>query len=128
MPGPQTRIPSADRVATHGPTRRHRRPIQMGVSRSYTHSEVCPAHPSSRRDVVRTAGARDVLRHLRNRKREHGTRTVIRRGPEMAVMTLDNGATHRQADSHPAGLGCVERLKEFVEALRVETYAGVFDA
>ena len=40
-------------------------------------------------------------------------------------MTLDNGATHRQSDSHPASLGCVERVKEFVEALSIYTYARI---
>ena len=40
-------------------------------------------------------------------------------------MTLDNGATDRQSDTHPANLRCVERFEESVRAFRVEPYARI---
>ncbi len=42
-------------------------------------------------------------------------------------MTLDNGATHGQADPHATTLGCVERFEQPVRSVRVEAYPRISD-
>ena len=53
---------------------------------------------------------------------------IIRRRPQAAMMTLDNGAADGQADPHAATLGGVERFEEPIHALRVETHARILHA
>src|SRR5713226_5376514 len=43
-------------------------------------------------------------------------------------MTLDNGATDAQSDSHTVILSCVERFEEPVGGLRIETDPHIFHA
>ena len=43
-------------------------------------------------------------------------------------MTLDDGTTDGESDSHAAVLRCVERVEESVRGLRVEPRSRVFDA
>src|SRR6266446_6996228 len=43
-------------------------------------------------------------------------------------MTLDNGATDAQSDSHTVILSCVERFEEPVGSLRIETNPRIFHA
>src|SRR6266446_3433522 len=43
-------------------------------------------------------------------------------------MTLDNGATDAQSDSHTVILSCVERFEEPVGSLRIETDPRIFHA
>src|SRR6266478_5600425 len=43
-------------------------------------------------------------------------------------MTLDNGATDAQSDSHTIILSCVERFEEPVGSLRIETDPRIFHA
>src|SRR6266853_3215274 len=43
-------------------------------------------------------------------------------------MTLDNGATDAQSDSHTVILSCVERFEESVGSLRIETDPRIFHA
>src|ERR1700678_2421181 len=43
-------------------------------------------------------------------------------------MTFNNRAADRQADTHAALLGRVERIEERLGALRLESHARVFDA
>ena len=38
------------------------------------------------------------------------------------MMTLDNGATDGQSNSHPVAFRCVERFEELVRGSRVETH------
>src|SRR5271156_1758293 len=41
-------------------------------------------------------------------------------------MTLDNGTTDRQTDSHAAAFGRIKGIEECLGALRLEAYARVF--
>src|SRR5271166_5430765 len=61
---------------------------------------------------------RQTLGSARDRKRKCNPWTVIWHRPQTAMMTLDNGATDGESDSHTVILGGVERLEEPVDCLR----------
>src|SRR5690242_1280138 len=114
---PRTRTPvpliparATGRGATRARTGRHRRPTPVNESRS------CATHE-------RFQTCADGLAW--NRERKRGARTVVQRRPETAMMTLDNGPAHRQADPHTAGLRGVERVEEPVRALVLKTHSGI---
>src|SRR6266849_5975013 len=66
--------------------------------------------------------------HSRNGKGKRGSRTIIQCSPYAAMMTLDNGATDGQADTHTVTLCRVERIKESLGALRVEAHPYILHA
>jgi hypothetical protein len=58
----------------------------------------------------------------RNRKSKRGSRTIIWRRPQTAMMTFDNEATDGEANPHTASLSGVESFEEFGIILRVEAH------
>ena len=64
----------------------------------------------------------------RNRKRERGAWAVVRLCPKAPLMFLDDGAAHRQSDTHALNLRRVERIEKFVDALNGEAYACIPDS
>src|SRR5262245_13634000 len=55
-----------------------------------------------------------------NRKRERGARAVVRLGPQVSLMFLNDGAAHREPDPHALGLRRVERIEQLVDVLNRE--------
>src|SRR5688572_1774894 len=48
-------------------------------------------------------------------KGKRRARTFVGAGPELAVVSLQDGLAHRQADAHAVGFGRVERLENLGE-------------
>src|SRR5580658_9934299 len=61
----------------------------------------------------------------RNGKRKSGARTVVRLRPKTAVMTLDDGTTDGESDSHAAVLGGIKSLKKSVHSLGIKADARI---
>src|SRR5215472_9500368 len=51
-----------------------------------------------------------------NGKREGGTGTVVRPCPQTSMMSLDDGPTYGEPDTHAVGFRCVEGVKQLVHA------------
>src|SRR5271157_299678 len=60
-------------------------------------------------------------------KMEAGAWAVIDRSPEPAAMVLNNRTADGKSHAHAAGFRGVERVKDLVQRLRVNTYPRVFD-
>src|SRR5262250_803178 len=79
---------------------------------------------TSERLSVMSASSRRRVRNARrtagNGKREGGTGSVIRLRPETATMSLDDGATDGEPDTHAVGLRCVEGVEQLVHTLGVD--------
>src|SRR6516165_7956314 len=60
-----------------------------------------------------------------NGKGEGGTGTVVRLRPQTSVMSLDDGPTNREPDTHAVGFRCVEGGKQLAHALGVDAHAGI---
>src|SRR5215467_9782071 len=60
-----------------------------------------------------------------NGKREGGTGTVIRLRPETSTMSLDDGATDREPDTHAVGFRCVEGVEQLAHVLGGDAHAGI---
>src|SRR5690242_19681509 len=69
--------------------------------------------------------ARSSARKARKRKRKGRAWTIIWLRPKDATMSLDDIAAQGKPDAHTAILRRVERVEEFVHALRVNTNAGI---
>src|SRR5215469_16958942 len=74
---------------------------------------------SSRRRV------RSALRTAGNGKREGGTGTVVCLGPQTSMMSLDDGATDGEPDTHAVGFRCVEGVEEHVHVVGVDAHTGI---
>src|SRR5271157_2749849 len=64
---------------------------------------------------------------LRKGKVKAGAWAVIGRSPQPAAMVLNNRTADGKSHAHATGLGGVERLKDLVDSVRVETYPRVFN-
>src|SRR5712691_8774874 len=60
-----------------------------------------------------------------NGKGEGGTGTVVSLRPQTSMMSLDDGATDGEPDTHPVGFRCVEGVKQLLHALGVDAHAGI---
>jgi len=56
---------------------------------------------------------------------QRGAGSVIRLGPQAALVSLDDRPADRQADTHAVDLGREERVEQLVHAVAVEAHAGV---
>src|SRR5262249_29387815 len=122
---PRSRTPPADRAATRARTRRHRPPRQAGGFPSWIPHPLYVGNLGCPNNFTSAVGGRTVC--LRNRKQKCRAGTVIRLGPELAAMALDDGAAHGEADAHAVALGGVERVEQSLEVLRLDADAGVSD-
>src|ERR1700730_16919169 len=84
--------------------------------------------PGGRLSRIRTVGAPHGLGVARNGKGKCRSGTVVRRGPETTMMTLDTRAADGKADSHTAALGRVKRFEQSVRVLRLEAHPGILHA
>src|SRR2546423_356901 len=75
---------------------------------------------------MKTIGIR-CMRHLKSRWSSGPDipGMAMRQAPRGPLIIPVMGATHREPIPHAASLGCVERVKEFVGALRLEPYARI---
>src|SRR5215469_17921658 len=69
-----------------------------------------------------------AVRTTRNRKRERRSWPVIRLGPEPALMSFDDRAAKRQADTHTSALRRVEGFEQPLKILRIDTATGILHA
>jgi hypothetical protein len=56
-----------------------------------------------------------------------GRRSPLPTDVRRPVMSLDNGVTYGEPDTHPLRLRCIERVEQLAHALRIKTDAGVLD-
>src|SRR5262249_36094227 len=111
-PRRQSRTAATSRAAPRGLTRRRLRPTPMTAWGSWMPQRGLPSRS---------------LAHW-NRKQEGRTWTVIRLCPEMAAMSLDDGAADGEADTHAVALRRVEGFEELGHVLRVDADAGIAHA
>ena len=53
----------------------------------------------------------------RSRESERSTRAIVVGGPQLATMTLDDGATDREANTHAVGFSREEYIEQFAERI-----------
>src|SRR3954468_11723690 len=101
-------------------------------SDSRTDSSSSTTDTTKERLSVMTASSwrriRSALKIGGDRKRESGTRTIVRLRPQAAVMLLDDRAADRQPDAHAVALRRVKGVKQSVHALAIDAHAGVAHA
>src|SRR6516225_3605450 len=97
-------------------------------SDSRTHSSSSTTDTSERLSVM-TASSRHRVWNARrtagNGKREGGTGTVVCLRPQTSMMSLDDGATNGEPDTHAVGFRCVEGVEQLVHVVGVDAHAGI---
>src|SRR5262245_8658473 len=97
-------------------------------SDSRTDSSSSTIDTSERLSVMSASSRRRVWNTRRtagNGKREGGTRTVVCLCPETSMMSLDDGATNGEPDTHAVGFRCVEGVEQLVHVVGVDAHAGI---
>src|SRR5204863_786277 len=97
-----------------------KRPLDFGIGQLTISSRFTSSSSGNR--------VQDPFSRAGNGKRERGTRAAgVRLGPKTPLMSLDNRAADKQANTHAAALGRVESIEHRVEALRRKAHACVAD-
>src|SRR5215467_4260886 len=97
-------------------------------SDSRTDSSSSTIDTSERLSVMSASWRRRVWnasRNAGNGKREGGTGTVICLCPETSMMSLDDGATDGEPDTHAVGFRCVEGVEQLVHVVGVDAHASI---
>ena len=79
---------------------------------------LCSVHLIGSARLMTSFGVSQTLECTRDRKRKCRSGPIIRRRPETSLMSLNNGATDGESDSHAVGFGGIERFEDLVRGLR----------
>ena len=82
---------------------------------------------TSRKYRIRLANTSErVVRLAWNEERERRSRPFVRRCPQTATVSFDDGSTDGQSDSHSVILGCIECVEQSISGRRIQAGANVF--